>query len=146
MRLKPIETRTWYTKYRGDLLLVASKRPVWDEILQCPKCYGFEIAFSFDVIGADPGNMFCPHCGKEVAPVSIDASISGQAVCIVNLVDCRPMVEDDEPKARCKIYPGAFSWVFENIRPIEPFPVKGQLHIYDVPVEVEQLKLLTAGK
>ena len=53
------------------------------------------------------------------------------ALCVVNLIDCRPMVESDQEAAQCEVYEGAWSWVFENIRPMEPFPVRGQLGIYD---------------
>ena len=42
------------------------------------------------------------------------------------------MTERDEPDACCPVYPGAFAWVLEEIRRIEPFPVKGELGIYDV--------------
>jgi hypothetical protein len=57
---------------------------------------------------------------------------SGQALCIVYVVDCRPMIVADERAACCKRYPGAWAWVLENIRPIRPFPVKGRLGFYDV--------------
>lgn len=88
---KTIETRTWSTNYRGELLIVASKMPL--------------------ITGL---------------PV-------GQAVCITRLADCRPMTKDDEFAAQCGLYDGAWAWVLEDIRPIEPFAVKGQLKIYEVP-------------
>ena len=34
----------------------------------------------------------------------------------------------------CERYEKAYSWVLENIRQVEPFPVKGQLGIYRVDV------------
>jgi len=34
---------------------------------------------------------------------------SGQAACVVNLVDCRPMTVEDEEFACCGVYWGAFS-------------------------------------
>jgi len=87
---KTIETRTWPTKYRGEILIVASK---WPLITGLP---------------------------------------AGEAVCIARLVDCRTMTKDDEFAAQCGIYPGAWAWVFEDIRPVEPFAVRGQLGIYEV--------------
>ena len=57
---------------------------------------------------------------------------AGFALAIVELVDCRPMTLDDESAAKCGAYPGAYSWVFSNIRRIEVFPVRGQLGLYDV--------------
>ena len=46
-------------------------------------------------------------------------------VAVAELVDCRPMTKADEEAARCVIYAG-MQWhgVFQNVRPIEPFPVK----------------------
>lgn len=58
--------------------------------------------------------------------------VAGKAVAIVDLVDCRPMVKEDEVRACCEIYEGAYSWVLENIRHIEPFPVKGKLRLFNV--------------
>lgn len=87
---KTIETRTWPTDYRGDLLIVSSKKP---EIAGLP---------------------------------------AGKALCVVQLVDCRPMTTHDESAARCQWYDGAWAWCIENVRPVEPFGVRGQLGIYEV--------------
>lgn len=59
---------------------------------------------------------------------------AGCAVAVVRLVDCRPMTRADEPAACCPYYPGAWAWILSDIRPIEPFPVRGQLKLYDVPL------------
>lgn len=72
----------------------------------------------------------------------IDNLPCGMALCVVNLIDCRPMVESDQEAAQCEVYEGAWSWVFENIRPIEPFPVRGQLGIYDVECQPVILPML----
>lgn len=85
---KTIETRTWKTKYRGKVLLCASKNPKSD--------------------------------------------ISGKAFATAEIVDCREMTEKDFVKALCPIYPGAYSWVLSNIKKIKPFPVKGQLRLFEV--------------
>lgn len=85
---KTIETRTWPTRYRGELLIVSSARPM-------------------------------------IEP-------AGCALAIARLVDCRPMTATDETAACCELYPGAWSWVLEDIRPITPFPVRGRLGFYDV--------------
>lgn len=55
----------------------------------------------------------------------------GMALAVVNLVDCRPIRLKDEKMAM--IYRSdLYAWVLENIQKIEPFPVKGQLRIYEV--------------
>lgn len=87
---KTIETRTYPTGYRGDLLIVSTKKP------ELP---GFP---------------------------------SGQALCIVKLVNCRPMIASDEAAARCKLYEGAYSLVFSEIRQIRPFRVRGKQGFYEV--------------
>lgn len=57
---------------------------------------------------------------------------AGYALAVADLVDCRPMMLEDEDAARCAPYPGAYSWVLANIRRVKPFPVKGQLKLYEV--------------
>lgn len=56
----------------------------------------------------------------------------GKALAVAKLTDCRPMTKADQDAALCDIYPNAFSWVLEGVRPIEPFPVRGQLGLYEV--------------
>jgi hypothetical protein len=85
---KTIETRTWATSHRGDILIVSCAKPE----------------------GAD----------------------SGIALCVARIVDCRPMTRDDERAACVGLYPGAWAWILENVRPIRRFPVKGRMGLYDV--------------
>ena len=58
----------------------------------------------------------------------------GQALCIVLLIDCRPMTEADEPAACCEIYPRAVAWVLKYCWRLVPFGVTGQRGLY--PVEI----------
>lgn len=102
MGFKTIETRTWKTRYRGPLLIVASKTKP-DLVL------GYK----------DP----------QTIPVEF-----GKAVATCRLVDCRPMVDDDSFAACFKNEPGRFAWVLEDVKRIKPFPVKGQLGLYNVEV------------
>jgi hypothetical protein len=87
---KTIETRSWPTAHRGDLLIVSSRNP-------------------------------------KIAP-------AGCAVAIVKVVDCRPMNKSDEKRACCGEYPGAWAWVLSEVRRVEPFPVKGQLRLFQVKI------------
>ena len=98
---KTIETRTWETKFRGDLLIVSSKKPAISmgrEQYKDPLCY--------------------PR---------------GETICIVNVVDCVPMVGKHEEAAMCDVYDGAWAWMLEDIRMVKQIPVSGQLSIFDVP-------------
>lgn len=57
----------------------------------------------------------------------------GMALCVIDLYDIRPMTKEDEAAACYKLYDGAYSWLFRNLRVLrEPFPVKGQLSIFTI--------------
>ncbi len=62
--------------------------------------------------------------------------IFGMALCIVDVVHCRPMREEDWGAAVCEPYPNAWAWELENVRAIEPFAVKGQLGLFNVADEL----------
>lgn len=64
------------------------------------------------------------------------SEISGMAFAIVDLVDIRDMTKEDEYLARCERYPNAKSWILKNIKKIEPFPVTGQLRLFEVDYEM----------
>jgi hypothetical protein len=61
---------------------------------------------------------------------------AGCALAIAELIDCRPMTRADEREARCYVYKGAYSWKLANVRRITPFPVRGQLGLYEVDYTV----------
>ena len=60
------------------------------------------------------------------------SDISGTAFATAELTDIRPMTKADEKDACCEVYDRAHSWFLENVTPIRPFPVKGQLGLFDV--------------
>lgn len=93
--LKTIETRLWGTSYRGELLIVSSKKP-------------------------------------RIEP-------SGCAIALAQLIDCRPMLRSDERAAQCKLYENAIAWVLQDIRPLRPVRVKGQLGLFDVEISESSL-------
>jgi len=99
---KTIETRSWPTDYRGELLIVSSRIP-------------------------------------PIAP-------AGCAVAVVDLVDCRLMTADDETAACCKVYRGAWAWMLTNVRRVKPWPIRGQLRIFDVELPELQQALVAEMK
>ena len=109
---KGIETRTWLTKYRGPLLIVASKAPMTK----------IEKRLFF----------------RSFPQAELDIEY-GKAVCVANLTACRLMKKADENAACCDIYDRACSWVLMNTKKIKPFPVEGQLGLYDVPIPIETI-------
>ena len=106
-RKKPIETRTWSTEYRGDILICCSK-----------------------TIDKNVQGKFDPEC-----------YITGKAICVVELYDVVKMEKSHQFEAMCKVYEGAYAWLFRNIRKIEPVPVKGQLSLFEVPEGTELIYL-----
>ena len=58
----------------------------------------------------------------------------GVALCIVDLIDVRPMTDDDTRAAMVAYELDAFAWVLANVRSIEPFPVMGRLKLFNVEV------------
>jgi len=103
---KTIETRTWTTKHRGPLLLVASK--------------------SVDNEAALLDDVTADH-----------VYVTGKSICLVELLDVRPMTEADVAAAMCPCSPGRFAWVLGLVQPIVPVPVRGQLNIFDVPLTAD---------
>jgi hypothetical protein len=63
---------------------------------------------------------------------------AGMALCTATLVDCRPMTKADEYYAGCVLYDGAWAWILRDVVAVEPFPVKGQLNLFETPDELIQ--------
>lgn len=57
---------------------------------------------------------------------------AGFALCVVDIVGCRPMTRGDEDAACVSFAPGANVWVLANVRRINPFPVKGGLGFFHI--------------
>lgn len=121
--LKPFEIRTWQTQYRGELLIHAGK--AWHENFR-----GYN--FFSEILGLKHVEDFIPFPNQDWLKMAYQFS----PVCVVDLVDIRPMTQDDEPKAFCPYIPGAFSWVLENARLVEPFAMSGKLSLFETPNEL----------
>lgn len=57
---------------------------------------------------------------------------AGVAICTAEIVDCRPMVPTDEAAAGVACSAGCYAWVLRDVRPLEPFPVRGRQKLFDV--------------
>ena len=115
--IKKIETRSWKTKYRGELLIHASKtkeKNLTKEVVSISKKIHI-------------------NCGK----------IIGKA----NLKDCVYMDEEFIKKIKenpiefqTGVYKvGRYAWILEDIKPLVPIPAKGKLNIWDYDGEYELL-------
>jgi hypothetical protein len=117
---KTIETRTWQTKYRGDLLICASAKPA-EWLKMRPKIVHPSKGIWCDARDdADEDFEFFYHFSK--------------ALCIVELYDVEKMNVTHEVDAVCQVYPGAYAWHLRNIRCVDPFFVKGQLNLFNVEI------------
>ena len=104
---KTAEIRTWKTGYRGKLLICASKTIDREAMREC----------------------------LETGDVTLEDFPTGVAVGIVDLVDCVPGGKEHPPLALCDVYEGDWAWIVANAKEIEPFPVKGALHLFEVNLQ-----------
>lgn len=115
--LKTIETRTWQTPYRGPLLIVAStqidrsaRRWLW---LRHPQAMA---------------RLVRQFPGLE--------DLRGVALARVTLSGCEPMAAADTHAALCPVYARAWSWHLSDPHRLRPFPVRGRLMLFDVPLPI----------
>lgn len=104
--LKPYETRSWSTKYRGTIVICSSKKRFRHQ--DYPTGYYQEVCKRL----SDGG---CPHFALRY----------GEAMCLVDLVDCIPT---DALRGRIgrnaefwgNFSQGRFAFKMENVRPVFP--------------------------
>lgn len=110
MLIGKIETRTWKTNVRGKVLICASKTP-------------YKPNESLKISGEFEHDMFMQIHKKSSSIGTLDSN--GVAIAIGDLVDCRPMTPEDEEKCFVKYREGLWCHVYENVRVIKPFEMKG---------------------
>lgn len=72
-----------------------------------------------------------------------ESMVSGKAVALAKLADVRPFVDETDRYDAFLFEEEHFegySWVFDEIVPIVPFPVKGKLHLFEVDKDMEELE------
>ena len=62
----------------------------------------------------------------------LDGHALGHAIGIVEVVGCRLMEPSDAAAACADYQPGAYVWIVEQGRAIEPFPVKGRQTQFEI--------------
>ena len=110
---KKIETRSWKTNYRGDILIHASLSK----------------------------NFIKTITDKEVLNLIKDMPLNyGKIICKAKLVDCIEMTDDYIEKIKLNkqeyslgIYKTKrYAWVLDNVKPIkDPIEIKGKLGLWD---------------
>lgn len=102
-----IETRTWSTKYRGWVLICASKA-------------AYSAADVRAISGGGDQMYRMGHfLSKEIG------KYEGNAIAIGRLVDCREMLREDADACFVKFSPVLFCHVYADVRAIEPIPWHG---------------------
>ena len=104
--VKNLEFRTWKTDYRGPLLI-------------CTSSY-------------DPGLWLDVDIEGDIHTLPLPL---GCMLCVVNLVDIRPATKKEVEDGGGEWSKGLYAWVLEGGYNVEPEPVKGRLHLFDVPDE-----------
>lgn len=117
---KTIETRTWKTNYRGTILIHNGMKWVNEAEAEAdPVSRDFVI----------DGTLFYTEKYKGTNVFYYPGGILGT----VELVDCRPMTKEDEPKAGVSATPGRYAWVLKNPKPFyRPVKLRGQLGLFNV--------------
>jgi activating signal cointegrator 1 len=116
--LKTIETRTWKTNYRGDILIHVSKSRDTNFLARFPL-----ITFKDKFNAVDQINE----------RIKENNFFAGQVIGVMELYDVQPMRRRDRVEACIDYSPNLFSWFIRDIRPVEPpFHVKGELRLFEV--------------
>lgn len=124
---KRTENRTWYTAHKGPLLICASKAP---EPLWAP---AWDLVAQPDIRDSHPRLA-------ELAWAKRKHRYLGHAIGIVDVVGC------DFECVGVWDMPDQFHWRLKNPRPLEvPFPVTGQLGLFEVALPDQQM-LQLSGK
>ena len=106
-----IETRTWQTKYRGWVMICASKT-----------------GYNFNQVYGIAGGKQCIRITKALGKNNdhyLNNYRSGIAIAIGKLIDCRPMQKEDEDKCFVEFYPDLYCHIYEDVRQIRPIIWKG---------------------
>jgi len=103
--VKTIEVRSSNLNYRGPLIICSGKK-VFD---------GVSLLM--------PNSLEYYRQYKSIMP-------QGQAIAVVELVDCRPMKPKDADLSFVPYSEGLYSWILRDATSIEPFEVSGNIGIF----------------
>ena len=139
---KRIETRSWNTKYRGELLIHASKRmlDMFEQKEFWERLYG-EVNFdTYKELASMPRFEELPY-GSIIGKVNlIDTCTTEEAKTRLYYKEYSQNHSREQELAFGDYSPTRFGWLLSD--PIlfkEPIPCKGQLGIWNLPAELESL-------
>lgn len=111
-KIKTIETRSWKTKYRGELYIHASKAPK-----------------KIDIVKNKELGELIKNLKQE----------NGYIICKCNLVDCIYMdetfleqIKNNKTEYICGNYKlGRYAWILKDVTPVPKIQAKGKLNIWN---------------
>lgn len=115
---KDVENRNWFTKFRGRVLLHASKTMTRDDYESAVDC-----ALAIGAIGRARTPLSWAAGSNEFNPASIEL---GGIIGSVEIVDC--VQESSSPW-----FFGKFGFILRNPKPLPFRPFKGSLGFFEVP-------------
>ena len=68
----------------------------------------------------------------DLMPGYFNTAPVAKAIAVGNLIQCRPMVKEDEDACFVRWRDELWCWVFDEVRPIKPFDWKGQLGLTEL--------------
>jgi len=126
-KLKRHETRSWYTSYRG-LLVICSAKKNTNELKNFYSSWVFSFPYASE-----------KHVDPNINIPSWKDMRFGEAICLVNLVDCIKMTEvlisqQSQIELNCGDWkPDRYAWKLEHIKTINNVPIKGHQGLFDIP-------------
>jgi hypothetical protein len=72
--------------------------------------------------------LLCSSASPAIYP-------AGFAIAVIDIIECRQFMPDDEDAACVEHIPGMYAWVIANVRRINPIPAKGRLGFFRVEVK-----------
>ena len=123
---KQIETRSWNTNIRGIVAIHAAKRK-WDSDIVRRTPY---VTVLQRYRPNKAGCFFYDDMLKEILPLG----------CIIAIGELKRCIEITEENTPCgyeyafgDYRPGRYSWLFSNVKKIEPIPYKGRQGFFEMP-------------
>lgn len=126
---KKIETRSWYTRYRGPLAIHAAKK------------------YTKEMRELELKEPFCSALRRPAGNYCYPSMSCGCIVAVVNLTGCWKIEDggflpggfaiDDEERAFGDYTKGRYAWTVSLIKRLHtPIPYKGNQGLFDVPDEL----------
>jgi hypothetical protein len=110
MLLEKIETRTWDTNHRGQVLICTSRLPYSDSELK-----------------AICGDVQYDRLLATIKGTPETIGLNGFAIAVGELVSSRVMKPSDEDRTFVQYRPNLFCHIYKNVRPIQPIPWTGSV-------------------